>query len=417
MPKRFAGVVQARRVRRSLQTSDPIVARERARAIDAELEKRWSALLAGEDLDVEKRYEAAIAYAESRGFQYKAAAELTDAEEIIARMDALPDDPQKATTLEVEALLGGAKPPPVSISKALEFYFEKTSYERASKSPTQLRIVLNGRRKVVAALIETIGDKDVRDIDREDMVRHFSRLKARVEAGEIAAESANKDLGQLRVVLRTVAELKGFTPPPMERISFKVPKKRKGENREVLPFSIDWIQDRLLAPDALAELNVEARRVVYAMVETGLRPSEIVNILPENILLDHDIPHVRVTITEKRDVKTVNAERRVPLVGVSLMAFEAQPAGFPRYFDKNPQLSALVSKYFKTRALIPSPKHTLYSLRHSFEDRLIAADLDYRVRKNVMGHQVNDVSYGIGADLAQVRDVLERIAFRPPPKV
>ncbi|MEO1293735.1 MAG: site-specific integrase, partial [Pseudomonadota bacterium] len=414
VPLQYAAVVGRRRVRRSLRTKDPIVATQRAIELDKQYKAQWEALRAGQAPEQHEAYEVAKRVAETAGFVYKPSAEIVDPAEIMARVEALPDDPARASEAHVRGLLGSAKRRELTLSAALEYYLERTAYERAGKSPTQLRIILNGRKRVVRHLIESIGDKDVRDIDRDDLLNFFAELQARVERGEVRADTANKDLGQLRVVLNTVAELKGFPPPPLEKLVFKTPNKRVGENREVLPFTAEWIQNRILADSALDGMNEEARRVVYAMIETGMRPSEIVNILPENILLDAEVPHVRITITEQRDVKTVNAERRIPLVGVSMLAFQAQPHGFPRYFDKNPQLSAVANKRLRASGLLPSHKHTLYSLRHAFEDRLIAAGLDYRVRKNVMGHQVSDRTYGVGAELAQVRDVQARIAFRPP---
>ncbi len=391
VPLQYAAVAGRRRVRRSLRTKDPVEAKLRAAELDKQYEAHWEALRAGQAPEQHDAFEAAKRIAETAGFSYKPSAEIVDPAEIMARVEALPDDPAYASETQVRGLLGAARRPEFTLSAALDFYLERTAYERVGKSQTQLRIILNGRKRVIRQLIESIGDKDVRDVDRDDLLKFFAELQRRVERGAVRADTANKDLGQLRVVLNTVAELKGFSPPPLEKLALKTPKKRVGENREVLPFAVDWIQDRILAEGALEGMNAEARRVVYAMVETGLRPSEIVNILPENILLEHEVPHVRITITEKRDVKTVNAERRIPLVGVSLSAFQAQPHGFPRYFDKNPQLSAVANKRLRKNGLLPSAKHTLYSLRHAFEDRLIAAGLDYRVRKNVMGHQVSDM--------------------------
>ena len=48
--------------------------------------------------------------------------------------------------------------------------------------------------------------------------------------------------------------------------------------------------------------------------------------------------------------------------------------GFPRYRDKADVLSALVNKALKARGLRPEKGQSLYSLRHTFEDRLTAVD-------------------------------------------
>lgn len=415
VPKRFAAVVKGRRVRQSLRTRDPKIAAIKAAELDQTYEARWEALLAGRDPDAAVAFEAALRLAQQAGFRYREAEDLIgDPAELVRRVLSFPPEPTKA---EADGLLGTAPRPPFLLSEALDFYFEQTEHERLGKSPTQLRIIINGRRKVMAGLIDTIGDGDMATLTRDDLMAYREALRQRVVAGALAADSANKDLGQLRVVLRTVFQLKGLSAPDMQGLALKVPKKRQGEHREVLPFTNDWVQNRLLVPGVLDGLNAEARRVIYAMVETGLRPSEVVNILPENICLDDEVPHVRVTITEARDVKTMSSERRIPLVGVSLRAFQEQAQGFPNYFDRNPQLSATVGKYLKSAGLLPTARHRLYSLRHAFEDRLIAAGMDYRVRKELMGHQVSDMTYGVGASLAQIRETLAAMAFKSPPDV
>ena len=164
-------------------------------------------------------------------------------------------------------------------------------------------------------------------------------------------------------------------------------------------------------------LNDEARRVLYAMVETGMRPSEIVNIAPDNIRLDAEIPHVRIIATGERGLKTRHANRDNPLVGVSLMAFEAQRGGFPSYRDREAGLSAAINKFLKTHALRPEPGQSLYSLRHSFEDRLIAARADERMRSELMGHAYKREKYGHGPSLAMKREILENITLTPPAEV
>jgi hypothetical protein len=50
------------------------------------------------------------------------------------------------------------------------------------------------------------------------------------------------------------------------------------------------------------------------------------------------------------------------------------PEGFPRYRDKGGALSAVVNKYLRDNDLRPDENQTIYSLRHSFKDRLVAEE-------------------------------------------
>ena len=68
-------------------------------------------------------------------------------------------------------------------------------------------------------------------------------------------------------------------------------------------------------------------------LETGARPSEIVNPTAQRIVLDVEVPYIRIQ-AEGRILKTEHSERDIPQVGHALEAMKRYPHGFPRYFDK-----------------------------------------------------------------------------------
>lgn len=135
VPLRFLEVAGVKRVRRSLDTKDPAVAKMKAAELDKAYEAHWHALLAGKAPEQEARFEAAKRIAETAGFPYKPSTEITDPIEIIRRVEAPPDDPSKASETQVRALLGTAEPPSLKLSDALEFYLERTAYERKGSRP------------------------------------------------------------------------------------------------------------------------------------------------------------------------------------------------------------------------------------------------------------------------------------------
>ena len=49
----------------------------------------------------------------------------------------------------------------------------------------------------------------------------------------------------------------------------------------------------------------------------------------------------------------------VPLVGVALAVFQRHKQGFPRYKDRENDLSATLNKYFRANKLYPTPDHTI----------------------------------------------------------
>jgi integrase len=113
-------------------------------------------------------------------------------------------------------------------------------------------------------------------------------------------------------------------------------------------------------------------------------------------------------------VKTQDSIRTIPLVGCALAAMKLHPKGFPRYLDKGASFSAYVNGYLLDKGLRPTRKHTVYSLRHTFKDRLIAAKCQDSMIEALMGHSDDHPKYGSGPALDLKAEVLHGIAFKPP---
>jgi integrase len=145
-------------------------------------------------------------------------------------------------------------------------------------------------------------------------------------------------------------------------------------------------------------------------METGARPSEIVNLSKARIRLDAETPHILIA-AEGRLLKTDHSERAIPLVGVALEAMRRHPHGFPRYFDKGSNLSAAVMKHFRRHKLLPTAKHSLYSFRHSFKDRLKSVEAPEELIDEVMGHGTAKPKYGDGYGLKLKQKYIHAIAF------
>lgn len=227
----------------------------------------------------------------------------------------------------------------------------------------------------------------------------------RLEAEDLTANSANKDLTHFGMVLKRVNELKRLNIDlPLGSLKFK----QEDAGRRP-PFSDTWISTKLLAPGALAGMNTEARCILLGMINTGYRPSEGAALLASHIHLEGDVPYIHI-LPEGRQVKTKNAKRIIPLAGISLEALRECRNGFPRYRNKA-GLSATINNFLRENGLMETPDHVLYSLRHSFEDRLLAAPVDERIRRDLMGHALDRERYGSGASLEMARSLVQRIAL------
>jgi integrase len=145
------------------------------------------------------------------------------------------------------------------------------------------------------------------------------------------------------------------------------------------------------------------------MINTGYRLSEGANLQPGDIRLDGAIPHLVIRGNE-RSLKTRHSARHVPLAGISLRAFQDCPTGFPRYRDKA-SLSERLNSFLTAQGLRETPRHTTYSLRHAFEQRLIGAGVDRRLQAELMGHSDGRPAYARPLPLDMLLPAIEAITL------
>lgn len=148
------------------------------------------------------------------------------------------------------------------------------------------------------------------------------------------------------------------------------------------------------------------------MADTGAGPAELLGLDAADIKLDDAIPHIHIRTNAHRTLKTAYRVRRIPLVGAALAALKDQPEGWREMRGRAASISTAINKYLRENDLVEEPGQSLYSLRHSFQDRLNAVEVPERIQAEMMGHKFIRPRYGADVDLGQKREWLERIAFR-----
>jgi len=382
--------------------------------LNAQLEAYWHGLANGKSRTLLTNYDEARRRARGLGYDYVENDQLLTLppEKRLERLESLvaagaANDPGARA-----ALLGTEKRPVFMLSKLFSEYEALTKDEVRDLSPNQLRVWRNGRIRAVEQFVEVVGDKAITEVTQDDGIDYSEWWRERVLADEVEAKTANKDLGQLSRMLKDMSIRRRLNLPDI----FKGLRLRGEAEKSRMPFDTEFIQNRLLADSALAGLNEEARLVLYVAVETGLRPSEIVNLQRSTINLDARIPYVRI-MPDGRRLKTGDSEREIPLVGVARAALKLRPEGFPRYRDKSSSLSATLNKFLLENDLRPTRDHTVYSLRHSFKDRLIAVEAPDSLIDSLMGHKTYKPRYGKGPSLELKLKFLEQIAFTSPERL
>lgn len=415
VPAEFADLDRRGLVRISTNIAvadDPraVRATEAVRILGIELEAYWRGMRDGQSAEARIRFEAAQARARALGFVYQTAPELAAGplQTILDRIDNLLRRDVVEDEREVAAVLGGEKRPALRLSGLLAEFEALQRSGLEQMSPDQVRRWRNPKRRAVDNFLAVVGDKDLAEVTRADAVSFRRWWQNRITAEDLDIATANKDFSHLSKMLHTVDmahELGLKRPFSRLRIEGAVRRQRAA-------FTASHVQEKILRAGALDELNAEARDIVYLIADTGLRLSEAANLLPAAIFLDAEIPFVRVQAAGRK-LKTDHSARDMPLVGVALDAMRRHPGGFPRYRDKAASLSALVNKALAARGLLPSDDHSLYSLRHTFEDRLTAVEAPEKVIAALMGHKWIRPKYGAGPSLAQKHEWMAKIAFTP----
>lgn len=412
-------------VRVSLKTSDIEAARVKRDALDNENHAYWASLLLQDaDATAETLFETAVAQAAACGFKYMTANELVsqqDLHEVLGRVQWLKT--HRHTPRIAQAIFGFFDRPGVSVTAASQIYIDEIVHdELRGKSNTQRQSWKKVKQRAVDNFVALAGDKGMLEVTRDDAQKlyHFwlDRIAPKSGAPTHQATSGNRDLGNMRVLFDEYFKHMGIelAQNPFDGLSFSEKRKRSRP-----PIAVDWIKNQLMRVGALSGINAQARGVVLAMIETGARPSELCNLTRDEIFLDADVPYIRVEpredVDNPREIKTDSSVRSIPLVGVALAVFKKHPNGFPRYLDKENSLTTAINKFLRENKLLPTPKHTFYSLRHSFEDRMKEGGLDEELRRGLMGHTIPRPKYGSGGALAWQRDELTKIALPFDPAI
>lgn len=423
-------------VRCSLSTQSLERAREQRDALARADDEYWHSLkeklrleAAGHAMDIEpatKRYELATARALSAGFRYRPLHELADPsllDELVRRSLAVGEQSTadgRVIPEVADAMLGGVEEPKVPVSETMKIYQTKIAVgELANKSPEQKRLWKATKDRSLNYFVACKSDMAITDITRQDAQDYFEWWNNQISPTDPdikpkSPKTAARHFGDMRDLYSKYFAYMGQEERenPFRKLNFKT---RKTKRRKYPPFSNQWVREKILIREALEGLTSELQLVTYILIETGCRHGEIINLRPEDIRLDAKVPHIRIAERDDRVFKTDDATlREIPLVGVALEAAKRAPQGFPKYHDKSNSFSAALGAAFERRGLFESPKHVIYSFRHSFEDRMKEAGIDFELRCLLMGHDNKRPEYGTGGSLEYRRNELMKIVHPYP---
>ena len=250
-------------------------------------------------------------------------------------------------------------------------------------------------QRACAYLVEACGAKDLADYSRADALKYRDYLIAKGMAGS----SVSRVISSIRAVMNfVISEYALDLKNPFVGIYHD---RLVGVSKRP-PIPIEYIckvqQQCLLLDDDL-------RWLVALVSDTGMRLAEVAGLLKSDVIIDEDIPFIRLQPHSWRKLKTSGSKRNVPLVGLSLWAaqrlLEAYPDSiyaFPRYnktaTTNANSASAALNKWL--HHYVPSGC-TMHSFRHSMRDRLRAVECPADIVDQIGGWATGGVGQGYGS--------------------
>lgn len=421
-PKRYRAVTNATYLMRSLKTDSESTALMLVPLVKQEVLNELDLLLGKAAEPVTRaNYDAMLALARTRGIELK----LTDQ---------IASGPIEALLERIE-MIAGVPPASPLVPVSLGIELPETSLLEIARDMETLRpddVAMKNQRQIdnwnqrwlraANAFVDAVGDKPIKEITVDDAHSLRIHWENKIRTEKLTSDYAKKHIGHVKQMIAAFhAQWSNHTfVNPFEGVSItsKPAHERKQKEKRKPEFDPKWIKDVLLTPGKLNKLNDEARDIIIICAETGCRGAEVFDLPESAIQLHAEIPHIKIFASDddeqKRDIKTASSVREVPLLGAALEAMKRHPEGFPRYRGKT-NFWNVATKFLRENNLMPSSEHQISSLRHSYESRMIRADLSNDERAFMMGHSLKRVRgrevYGDEADLKIRALFAEMIVF------
>ena len=430
VPARYRDVETRAEVNRSLKTRDLIEAEERFVVLRKQMTAEWDARLAQQyTVEPVKKYDSAVELMRAMSLPYRPMDELIAGrlEDLVDRVSAIAASPSKAP--DVDAVLGLIDVPEVKISGLPALIEEVQAAALRSMCERQRRQWKTRYGATATHLVELFGDIPCTSLTEAQAIRYRNHWQARCDAREITSNYANKRVRYARQMLHAYFER--FDVPQSRRLNpfkgYGISRPVDEETGSTLPLPNPWISRVVIHGDGLATLNPQAHGIAVVAADTGTGQTEVFDIPPADIRLDHPIPHLMMRIVaegpDRRRLKNSASKRPIILLGASLDVMTRHRDGFPKYRGKA-TYPAAINAFMRDNELFPevpageARRYTMSGTRHSFEDRLKGAGVQNEERAYMTGHSVGKIRgrpvYGSDPDLRMRALLQEMVSFRTP---
>ena len=302
----------------------------------------------------------------------------------------------------IKALRSGETPDPTLLD-AKNVYIK----DRILGTPRERQNLLRLER-ALKPLSEIVGkNPPLNQITR----RHAKKwIELMVQAGKSAA-NIERTLKPLQAMFK-YAELEfslGSRHSPFTKLD--LPKGRP-EKREALPSEVISSVSEYLDSNEMNDL----KQIWLLMIWSGARIGEVSGLLTRHLVLEHAVPHMVIEAHDKRPLKTLASQRKVPLESFALEAAQdaldatqGKAELFPKFCKERGGDYASQRLNKVIRLFTDDPRHVNHSLRHGIKDLLRFAEIPDAIQNMILGHASKSVGDGYGSEsrnLKRMRDAL-----------
>ena len=317
---------------------------------------------------------------------------------LLSRIEIVPK--MGVNSAAVPAALGTLDLPDATLAEIAERMPDLKEAEIRAKNARQRREWWGNYKRAAKDFTTVIGERTVLIIPEQDVTDYEDFWKKRAQSGQVTSNYANKQIRYVRQMID--AHFDDIRLAKSKRVNVfkglgvkKLAYDPSDNDRRKLPLPEKWVCGRLIGDRVLEGLNQEASDIAIIAAICGCRASEIYDLPEEDIHLDDPIPHIMLRVVlegeGKRELKR-QSSGRASRAGPGGNA--PAPRGFIRYRGKA-AFSGDVNNFLRDNNLFPplpggkTGRYVISGLRHSFEDRMDAAQMSNEERAQLMGHAIS----------------------------
>ena len=247
----------------------------------------------------------------------------------------------------------------------------------------------------VGYVVECLGDRPLDAYSSSDAAKFRDWLIDR----SLSTSSIKRIFSTIRAVFNLTIQEQGLSCSNAFANTY-LPTDERPKRAIILPEDIKRVQKVCL------DIADERRLLIALISDTGMRLSEALGLVWDDVQLEHKYPHIDLKPHPWRRLKTSGSKRLIPLVGTSLEAVKVMHCQcdnsflFKSYASEDGcngnSCSATLNKWLKQHV----PDAVIHSFRHSFRDRLRNAGVQSEMIDQLGGWSRQTVGQGYGKGFA-----------------